>query len=201
MVCQFTIKFHIWGEAIQRGILQVWIILAPPWDAARPLPGQVLAHWIAICRWHHGGPQSGYPVLSNSLQIVSISEVVTMILAAVACIDTKWIEPSTAFLGFRKWKVRRSRWSSKCPCCIGWAHLTKSNNEALLCGQHAFTGRHAGFEGGPFARKRYNFAAKQCPRLGGPMLPHQTSHQLRRWIGSHTRMIQNSWILLGVNNV
>ena len=115
------------GKAIQRGILQVWIILAPPWDAARPLPGQVLAHWIAICRWHHGGPQSGYPVLSNSLQIVSISEVVTMILPAVAC----------SGLESGKFVAQDDHPNAR------------ASAEALLCGQHAFTGRHAGFEGGP----------------------------------------------------
>ena len=86
MFCQFTTFYHdvnhvpYLGEIPFKGASsQVWITWAQrPWDACgmafQCLSGQVLAHWIAICRRHHGGPQSGHPVLSDSLQIVSISE-------------------------------------------------------------------------------------------------------------------------------
>ena len=52
-------------------VLQMHGMLAG--SLVRCIQGQVLAHWVTVCRWYDGWPQPSHPIISYPFQIAGLS--------------------------------------------------------------------------------------------------------------------------------
>lgn len=109
------------------------------------IQGQVLAHWVTVCRWYDGWPQPSHPILSYPFQIAGLSILQHGVLRSV--LDEQSCIVLQVFVHL--YNMNSKHWfvlyliCSLCfaQCCISRClHFCSASNEALLCRQHTVTG-------------------------------------------------------------
>lgn len=111
----------------------------------RCIQGQVLAHWVTVCRWYDGWPQPSHSILSYPFQIAGLSilqhDVLRSVLVEQSCIVLHVFVHLHSMIS-KHWFVLYLI-CSLCfaQCCISSClHFCSASNEALLCRQHTVTG-------------------------------------------------------------